>query len=215
MPMPPNTKVYHIVHVDRLASIIQSGGLHCDSFMQGNAHPGSTIGMPELKATRLHRAVDVHPGTAVGDYVPFYFCPRSVMLYVIYMRNHPALTYTGGQGSIVHLEADLRRVLDWAEENDVTWAASLGNASAAYSEFRCQRGDLEEVKWGLIHERDFREPQVKEAKQSELLIRGFFPWRLLERVGTHSDAIATQAAQAVQHANHRPTVQRMPGWYYG
>src|SRR5690242_352086 len=193
MPVPPNAKVYHIVHVDRLGSIIQSGGLHCDSHMQGNAHPGSTIGMSELKGVRLRRVVDVHPGTTVGDYVPFYFCSRSVMLYVISMRNHPGLTYTGGQGPIVHLEADLRRVLDWTEANDITWAASLGNASATYTEFRSDRSELEEIRWDLVHQRDFREPQVKEAKQSELLIHRFFPWELFERIGTCSDAIATEA----------------------
>lgn len=30
MPIPARPKIYHIVHVDRLASIIQSGGLLCD-----------------------------------------------------------------------------------------------------------------------------------------------------------------------------------------
>ena len=52
------------------------------------------------------------------------------MLYVIYIRNHPGLLYDGGQGQIVHLEADLATVLDWAEANDVDWAVSLGNATA-------------------------------------------------------------------------------------
>lgn len=215
MPVPANAKIYHIIHVDRLASIIASNGLHCDSFMQGNAHPGTTIGMPGLKQTRLHQPVDVYPGTFVGDYVPFYFCSRSVMLYVIYMRNHPALLYTGGQGPIVHLEADLMSVIDWAEEHGVDWAVSLGNATANYAEFRNQRADFEQIRWDLIHQRDFRDPLVKEAKQSELLINGFFPWTLFERIGTVSDAIAQQAAQIVQNSNHRPIVQRMPTWYYG
>lgn len=215
MPVPPDAKVYHIVHVDRLESIIQSGGLHCDTHMQGNAHPGSTIGMPDLKRTRLQRPVHVYPGTTVGNYVPFYFCSRSVMLYVISMRNHAGLTYTGGQGPIVHLEADLHRVLDWADENNVRWAISLGNASALYAEFRDDRSELGELKWHLIHQRDFRDPEVKEAKQSELLIHQFFPWELFERIGTHSDAIANAAAQAIQWCDHRPTVQRMSDWYYG
>jgi hypothetical protein len=215
MPVPPDAKAYHIVHVDRLASIIASNGLHCDSFVQGNGHPGTTIGMPGLKQTRLHRPVDVFPGTTVGNYVPFYFCSRSVMLYVIYMRNHPGLLYTGGQGPIVHLEVDLDRVLTWAEANGVNWAVSLGNATATYAEFRHQRHELNEIRWDLVHVRDFRDPAVKEAKQSELLIHQFFPWELIERIGTHSDAIAHQAAQIIQWCGHRPTVQRMADWYYG
>lgn len=48
-----------------------------------------------------------HPGLYVGQCVPFYFCPRSVMLYVIYCANHDELSYRGGQGPILHLEADL------------------------------------------------------------------------------------------------------------
>lgn len=214
MAVPADAKVYHIVHLDRLNSILDTGGLHCDSFMRGKAHPGSTIGMPDLKRTRLQRRVDVLPDTYVGDYVPFYFCSRSVMLYVIYMRNHPSITYTGGQGPIIHLEADLGDVLDWAEENEVPWAISLGNASAAYAEFRCRRRDLGELKWDLIHQRDFRPPDVKEAKQSELLIHSFFPWALVERIGTHSDTVAADAVRLIQGRHHRPTVQRMPGWYY-
>jgi hypothetical protein len=215
MPVPPDAKIYHIVHVDRLTSIIASNGLHCDSFMQGRAHPGTTIGMPQLKQTRLNQPVDVFPGTAVGDYVPFYFCSRSVMLYVIYMRNHPGLLYTGGQEPIVHLEADLMGVLDWADANGIDWALSLGNATANYAEFRSTRQELEEVRWDLIHERLWRDPAVKEAKQSELLIKGFFPWTLFDRIGTASDAVAQQAAQIIQASDHRPLVQRMTNWYYG
>ena len=54
------------------------------------------------------------PGLNVGDCVPFYFCPRSVMLYLIHRANHPELDYRGGQGPIVHLEADLHEAANWA-----------------------------------------------------------------------------------------------------
>ena len=43
--------------------------------------------MGEIKARRLAQPVRCNPGTLVGDYVPFYFCPRSVMLYLIYKAN--------------------------------------------------------------------------------------------------------------------------------
>ena len=36
---------------------------------------------------------------------------RSVMLYVIDKANHPNLAWRGGQGPIVHIEADLREVV--------------------------------------------------------------------------------------------------------
>jgi hypothetical protein len=40
--------------------------------------------MSSIKRRRIEQlAVSCHPGTRVGDYVPFYFCPRSIMLFVI------------------------------------------------------------------------------------------------------------------------------------
>jgi hypothetical protein len=35
MPQPTRPKIYHIVHVDCLASIVADGGLDCDAVMQG------------------------------------------------------------------------------------------------------------------------------------------------------------------------------------
>ncbi len=107
-PPPQHPKVYHIVHVDNLQSIISDSALLCDAAMARHNKPVTTIGIPGIKAGRQTHALTSHSGLAVGGCVPFYFCPRSVMLYVIYMKNHSELAYRGGQGPIVHLEADLR-----------------------------------------------------------------------------------------------------------
>ena len=97
MPQPPaRAKVYHIVHLDRLASVIADGCLWRDAVMVGRAGDGTKIGMGSIKARRLSLPVDCHPGDKGGDYVPFYFCPRSIMLYVIHCANHPELVYRGG-----------------------------------------------------------------------------------------------------------------------
>lgn len=102
---PDRPKIYHIVHVDNLASIVADGYLWSDAIM--SERQGTTVvGMNDIKARRLSLPVSCHEDLCVGDCVPFYFCPRSVMLYVIWCQNHPSLTYRGGQGPIVHLEAE-------------------------------------------------------------------------------------------------------------
>ncbi|MFS8889637.1 DUF4433 domain-containing protein, partial [Synechococcus sp. R55.2] len=139
------------------------------------------MGMSKIKQRRIKELeVSCHPGTKVGDYVPFYFCPRSIMLYVIHCANHPELTYRGGQTRIVHLEADLHRVIAWADHNQVRWAFSLSNAGARYAEFRSQPDCLGELDWNAIVARDFRDPDIKERKQAEFLVHRYFPLDLVE-----------------------------------
>src|SRR2546427_8646109 len=90
-PIPDNPKIYHIVHVDRLASI-SVDRLWCDAEVVRRAPPGTTIGMSAIKQRRLSElTLTSHPGLFVGECVPFYFCPRSIMLYLIYQGNHPDL----------------------------------------------------------------------------------------------------------------------------
>jgi uncharacterized membrane protein YidH (DUF202 family) len=212
---PAQPKIYHIVHVDRLPSIIGDGRLLCDSqIIKTRAGHGTTIGMSSIKSRRLGLPVHCHSGLNVGDFVPFYFCPRSIMLYVINCANHPELAYKGGQGPIVHLVADLRTVVAWARTNKVKWAFSLSNAGAAYTQFRNELKQLGEVNWDAVAASDFRPAEVKEGKQAEFLVQGGFPWELVEEVGAINQAMATQAAQAIQRHTHRPVVQVRRGWYY-
>jgi hypothetical protein len=118
MTQPPaEPKIYHILHVDRLASVTADGRLWSDAVMARRSNPGTTIGMGSIKTRRLSLGIQCRPGLHVGDCVPFYFCHRSVMLFLIYHANHPDLNYRGGQGPIVHLEADLKAAVDWARQN--------------------------------------------------------------------------------------------------
>ena len=110
------------------------------------------------------------------------------MLYVIHCANHPELTYRGGQQPIVHLEADLHRVVQWAEANGRRWAFSLSNAGAFYTQFRARLDQLGEINWDAVAATDFRPADVKEAKQAEFLVEHSFPWHLVERIGVHSQA---------------------------
>lgn len=137
---------------------MRDGGLLSDRAMLTRGGPVHAIGMSGIKQRRLEElAVHCHIGTKVGDYVPFYFCPRSVMLYVIHCANHPELSYRGGQEPIVHLEADLHTVVQWANANGVRWAFSLSNAGAYYTEFCETVEKLDQLDWNAITSRDFRD----------------------------------------------------------
>ncbi len=147
MPPPVSPNIYHIAHVDRLPSIITDGYLWCDEEMtrrtEAQADVGTAIGMSSIKQRRLTElSLDSHPGLYVGQCVPFYFCPRSVMLYVIHRASRDELSYRGGQGPILHLEADLQDAVHWADSNKRRWAFTLSNAGAYYFEDRADLAQL-------------------------------------------------------------------------
>src|ERR1700688_2070763 len=172
MPAPAKPKIYHIVHVDRLASIIGDSCLWSDAALLAQNRPGTTIGMRGIKARRLSELqLSSHPGLFVGQCVPFYFCPRSVMLFLIYCANHEELSYRGGQGPIVHLESDLHSAVAWAQEKSRRWAFTLSNAGAHYFEDRCSLDALDEINWDAVASSRWSgsgiPTQVKEGKQAE------------------------------------------------
>jgi hypothetical protein len=215
MPAPKRPKIYHITHVDNLPAIIGAGKLVSDARMIVQGGPSKAIGMSNIKTRRLNEhQVTCHAGDYVGEYVPFYFCPRSIMLYQLHCANHPDLSYKGGQSPIVHLEADLHAVVDWATEKKRRWAFSLSSAATKYTEFRDDLDDLDQINWTAVNAHYWTAPDVKEGKQAEFLLYRSFPWKLVERIGVHTRATGNKATSAVAAAAHRPTVQIIPDWYY-
>lgn len=214
MPVPANPKIYHIVHVDRLASIVAGGMLLCDAAIAAQVVPGTTIGMNTIKQRRLRELrLQNHPDLHVGDCTPFYFCSRSVMLYLIYRRSQD-LAYKGGQEPIVHLEADLRATVAWAEANNRRWAFTLSNAGAYYFEDRVNLNQLDQINWDSVQTRQWA-GAPKEGKQAEFLLEHGFPWHLVERVGVFSNAFVQPVSDAMGTQGHRPPIEIRRDWYYG
>lgn len=212
MAVPAQPKIFHICHVDRLASIVAAGGLLSDAAVVQAAVPGTVIGMNHIKQRRLQELrLNSHPGLYVGQCVPFYFCPRSVMLFMIHRQNAD-LAYKGGQGPIIHLEADLHATVAWANAQPRRWAFTLSNAGSRYFEDRADLARLGDVDWDAVAARNWS--ACREAKQAEFLLEHSFPWHLVERIGVLSQPIATQVAQTLPVGGHRPPVQILPAWYY-
>lgn len=218
MTVPERPRIYHIVHVDRLPEIIRAAGLFCDAEIVRRQVAGTQIGMSEIKARRLNELrLASHPELFVGDCVPFYFCPRSIMLYVLHRGNHRELTYHGGQEPIIHLEADLHTVVAWADREGYRWAFTLSNAGARYFEDRCSLDALGEIDWTAVQTNSWGGGglgSLKEGKQAEFLLESFFPWRLVERIGVYSNRIFQKVTADIHSAAHKPPDKIIKEWYY-
>ena len=176
------------------------------------------IGMTSIKQYRLTRPIKSHENLKVGDCVPFYFCPRSIMLYVISMGNHPELNYRGGQRPIVHLEADMHEVVNWANAHKQRWAFTTSNAGSSYFRDYSDLRHLNEINWEAVRANKWSgidiDVAIKEGKQAEFLLEHSFPWHLVSRIGMQSKRVYPTIRNALQRASHRPTVQVKTDWYY-
>lgn len=213
--MRTNYRIFHITQIDNLHNIIRSNGIWSDRKVTELSLNKAVIGLDNIKQRRLNEIeVSCHPGTNVGDYVPFYFCPRSVMLFVMHKRN-AELTYQGGQSRIIHLVSSVNSAIKLS--GGKKWAFTDGNAGA-YSIRGRFRSDLTEidsfVDWDSIGKNDWRDPVVKERKQAEFLVHDFMPWSAIEGIGVLNPSIASEVAQILSNATHRPTVKVKPDWYY-
>ena len=166
--------------------------------------------MHSIKQRRLSLRLNSYANLSVGDCVPFYFCPRSVMLYVIHQANHPELFFRGGQEPIIHLEADLRQTVTYAEDHGLRWAFTLSNAGSFYFQDRCDLVDLEEINWDAVRAGDWRD--CKEEKQAEFLIEQRFPWELTTRIGVCTKRTYRRVVGVLDST--KPPVRVTPAWYY-
>ena len=214
-PPPAAPKIYHILHLDNLGSLLQHGGLYSDAEMLRRGILCTTIGMNKIKKRRLEELpVKCHPETNVGEYVPFYFCPRSIMLYLLNRGNSPDLDYKGGQRPIVHLESDLYETIQWAQEQDRKWAFTTSNAGAGYTSFYNDVSDLKEVDWAAVGANQWSSSLIKEGKQAEFLLHESFPWSLVRQIGVIDAATVTLVKSRMGRDASFPPVVAKPEWYY-
>ena len=86
MPLEPprdvltRTRVYRMVHIDCLPTILMRGALHAPTCVPDDGLPYVGIHAVQTQADRGNRPITRPPGGVIRDYVGFYLGPRSPML---------------------------------------------------------------------------------------------------------------------------------------
>ena len=206
MPIP----IYRITDNRNLPFILEHG-LHC-------AHSETTdpnfirIGYSSLISTRDSWPVTVHPRGVLGDYIPFFFCFRPVMLFVIKRRNRPGVV--GNHDDIVHLVSSVEKVVDL----QVPFVFSDRNAKTVLRSFYSDLRALEQFDWEAIHSRNWGslsdDPERLELKQAEFLVHRHLPLEAITEIGCCTDQVAADVTQMVANSGNNIPVNVRPSWYY-
>ena len=209
-----NPSIYHILHVDRLMSVFTDGFLFSDALMEGRANCGTMIGYAHTKGHRRERVLEQGVGLKVGECVPFYYCPRSVMLYVIHKANHPDLAYRGGQAPIAHLRLDPVAVANWAEQNRLRYYVTDVTAATAYFTAYSDLNAMNRLDWQSIYSNQWE--NVTDRKQAEFLVEKRVSTSLIAEIGVINQEYKTRVEQILKPYGQggRIAVNVHREWYY-
>lgn len=217
-PQPGRTPVFHIVPIEKLGSIVEHG-LNCDTVVHERfgARPCLSAAYPGLKTQRRMKSVPVAVGGVMADYVPFYFGPRSPMLYTIWRGNTAYGREGRGQAGMVHLVLRLEAL---AKDYPGRWCFIDAHLAREWSRFGDTLDELDErIDFATMRRRQWNTPdEVRARRQAECLVGHVVPWRYVELVVVIDDGVAAEVKDVMSRCGspHVPEVRvRAPGLYEG
>jgi hypothetical protein len=203
----------HFTHVRNLPGILATGCLQADSQVDRRSRLVVEAADLEIKASRRATSVGFPPFGCVADYVPFYFAPRSPMLYKLAKGGVP--TYTEGQDPLIYLVSTVRTIADAG----LPLLFSDGNCAAAVTQVF---NDLEllgsVVDWQLMRAQMWNntadDPDRMRRRMAEFLVHQRVPVSCLVGIVVRTRGMHEQAERLLVDRAVELPVRVRPGWYF-
>lgn len=169
------------------------------------------IAYQHIKDRRARRNVPIPPGGTLADYVPFYFAPRSPMLYTINQGN---VDCEARQCTIVHLVSSVEQV----EATGCTFCFTDGHADMAISKYYRNPEHLSLLDWPLMKSRYWNDTiednDRKRRRQAEFLVHSFFPLALVQEIGVFDNDYRNLVTKILDRMGHNIPIKVWNGWYF-
>ena len=211
MNAPSPTPIYHVTQAANLPGVLAAGGLvSCADLrrVKVSYHDVANQGIQDLRA---HTPVLLGAGGTLHDYVPFFFAPKSPMLYFI--GKNPG-RYPEGQRGMVHLRLTAQSAVRACRQCVFT----DGHAIMGLTEFFDDLRHLDRVDWEVMRSKMWTDtqdhPGRKRKRQAEFLIYRRLPWGLVEEIGVLDSRVQTAVLEQLESADHKPTVRVRRDWFY-
>ncbi|MFE4373247.1 DUF4433 domain-containing protein [Streptomyces sp. NPDC056835] len=213
MPPPEDRPIYHFTHMRNLPSVLDRGFVHCDRIVREESSLRVECGDRDIKERRRSRKVNPPPGGVVADYVPFYFAPRSPMLYKI--SKGSVLTYADGQDPLIYLVTTPRRL--GAVGCDSVF--SDGNCAA---DITAIEGDLtllgSHVDWPVMRLERWNntpeDPDRMRRRMAEFLVHERVPVAAISYLAAQKQSRAEEVRQLMASRGYEFDAVVRPAWYY-
>lgn len=223
MPIPNPIRLFHITAIANLPDVFANGALLSKNSVAANGIGYENIAHQGAQGARSVKAVPNPPSGNIHDFVPFYFAPRSPMLYAI--NRGSVLGCDLRQADIVHIETTVDNVLAHGQP----FVFYDRNATLAYSQPYTDLARLDQVAWDLITEQPQLDGYCKfwqsnasnqryvdrmEKRMAEFLVKSHVPLTAVTRIGVINNSKQQEVSQIVAEYNLTIPTVVMPNWYF-
>ena len=203
--MPP---IFHFTDASNLDLILQAGALQCHRVAPTRVE----IGNASIKSNRQTIEVDCGRGGKVCDYVPFYFAPRSPMLFSIKCGNVAGVD--PNQGRLVYLVSSTEAMY----EAGLDCVFTDGNAAVYISDFDDDPANLAtHVDWGIMRVKYWSNTPDDgdriRRRMAEFLVHDEVPVELFTAIGVYDSDMKDAVEQALPDDWAVDVLVRR-GWYF-
>ncbi len=204
------TLIFRITHYRNLDFTLQYG-LFCPNSNKANKNY-INIGIEQLIRDRGNTDVKVDPFGVLNDYVPFYFAPRSPMLYSISKGNVP--NFKGKQSDIIYIVSTIETI----HKNNLKFAFTNRHAFVAYSNHFNKIDDLENIDWEIMNAKYWNntadDNDRMTRRMAEFLVYHFVPVNCILAIATYNQKVLDYVNQLKKEFNLDIDCGIKSDWYF-
>lgn len=212
MNIPNPTYIYRMIHIDNLATCIKNGGFHASNYVPNDGMKYKTIHNVQIQNVRHEKQIKCGKGGVIHDYVPFYFGPRSPMLFQL--KTGRVEGYTEGQEPLIYLVSTAQKI----KESGYDFVFSDGHGIAAFTEWFDDLNDLDKVDWEIVYAKYWNDDadniDRQRKKQAEFLVHRFCPLEMIIGIGVYNETFLLKVQEILQEFSKSVPVKIKEKWYY-
>lgn len=202
---------YRICHIQNLLHLLQVG--LCTKHHPLASESFVSIGNSEIINVRDTTRVKIEGYGLIGEYVPFYFTPRSIMLYNIVTGFRAPVVPVVPRNRIVVIRSRIDQLIE-ADRYFFT----NGQANDASTDHFGELKDLDKVDWEIIHgsnfsksDGDFDRPR---RYQAEFLVYNHVPVSAIESIVVYDENTENDVIKLVKEIGQNITVRTIREFFF-
>ena len=171
------------------------------------------IGNPEIIDVRSITPVKIANHGMIGDYVPFYFTPKSIMLYNIITGYWHPLVPRRNRNEILIIRCLISDLATFPQ-----WFFTDGQANAIISNHYNDLSDLDQIDWKSIQNSDFSKSNGDYDRprryQAEFLVYEQVPLEKVESLNVYDNQTADIVTNILKQNNINLAVNIQPQYFF-